>query len=73
MPRVSTWVQRLARDILQAFLIMALVTVLVFVIIRLIPGNPAEQVLGQKATPQAVAALERTLGLNRPFLDQVRQ
>ena len=73
MPRVSTWAKRLARDILQAFLIMTLVTVLVFVIIRLIPGNPAEQVLGQKATPRAVAALERTLGLNRPFLDQVGQ
>lgn len=50
---------------------MFLVAVLVFMIIRLIPGNPAQQVLGQRATPRAVAALEHQLGLNRPLIDQL--
>ena len=71
MPGANRWFRRLGTDLLQAAAIMLLVTVLVFLVIRLIPGNPAQQVLGQRATPRAVAALERELGLDRPLLDQL--
>ncbi len=71
MRGASQWAKRLGRDVLQAVLIMLLVAVMVFFVIRLIPGNPAAQVLGQRATPKAVAALEHRLGLDRPFIDQV--
>lgn len=65
------WPRRLATDVLQAVLIMVLVTVLVFLVVRLIPGNPAQQVLGQKATPRAVAALRHELGLDRSLPSQL--
>jgi peptide/nickel transport system permease protein len=65
------WARRLVVDLLQAVLIMLLVAILVFLIIRLIPGDPAQQVLGQKATPGAVAALRHQLGLDQPFRTQI--
>ncbi len=49
---------------------MLLVTLAVFVIMRLTPGGPAVAMLGQQATPQAVAALEHKLGLDRPLYIQ---
>jgi peptide/nickel transport system permease protein len=58
------------RKVGQAVLVMLLVSIAVFFAVRLIPGNPAKDVLGTKATPVAVAALQRRLGLDRPLLDQ---
>jgi len=46
------------------------VTVICFLLIHLIPGDPAQTLLGFKATPAAVAALNREWGLNRSFLYQ---
>ncbi len=46
------------------------VSILVFSIIHLIPGDPAVAMLGQHATPQAVAQLRKQLGLNRPLYIQ---
>ncbi len=43
------------------------VTVLVFFSIHLVPGDPARSFLGDRATPQAVAALHREWGLDRPL------
>ena len=42
-------------------------TIIVFFMIRLIPGNPAENILGDFADPAAVAALTEKMGLNRPL------
>jgi peptide/nickel transport system permease protein len=41
--------------------------VLVFVLLRLAPGDPAAQVLGDQATPEEVAALRHELGLDQPL------
>lgn len=38
--------------------------------IRAIPGNPAQVILGQKATKEAVAALTHKLGLDEPWYVQ---
>jgi peptide/nickel transport system permease protein len=46
------------------------ITILVFFMIHLIPGNPASAMLGPRATPARVAALDRLWGLNRPLLSQ---
>jgi peptide/nickel transport system permease protein len=46
---------------------MSLIT---FSIVHLIPGNPAQTILGEQATPQAIADLEEILGLNEPYLVQ---
>lgn len=47
-------------------LTMWLVTILVFIGTEILPGDVAEAVLGQSATPEAVAGLRETLGLDRP-------
>ena len=46
--------------------LLAVLTV-VFRIVRVIPGDPAMTVLGDQATPQALAALRAKLGTDRPL------
>nr|MDQ3399220.1 ABC transporter permease [Deinococcota bacterium] len=48
-------------------LVLLGVSILTFAIIPLIPGDPARVRLGVQATPQAVVALRRQLGLDRPL------
>jgi len=45
-------------------------TIIVFSIIHAIPGDPAETILGQKATEQSKQALREQLGLDKPWLQQ---
>jgi peptide/nickel transport system permease protein len=54
------------RRIGSAALVLLLVSAIVFVISSLLPGDAASEMLGQSATPQAVAALRAKLGLNDP-------
>lgn len=49
---------------------LLLVSILVFSLIHLIPGDPASVILGQEATPEAKTALRHELGLDRPLLIQ---
>ena len=46
------------------------VTIIVFFMIHLIPGDPARTILGIHATPRAVALLHQQWGLNRPLASQ---
>ena len=46
------------------------VATLVFSLIHLIPGDPAQAMLGETASEQDVAALRSKLGLDRPLLEQ---
>ncbi|WP_040206430.1 ABC transporter permease [Neobacillus jeddahensis] len=45
-------------------------TLVVFGIIHAIPGNPAQVILGQRATKEAIAVLTKQLGLDRPWYIQ---
>ncbi|KGP73699.1 ABC transporter permease [Pontibacillus yanchengensis] len=45
-------------------------SILVFSIIYLIPGNPAQIILGQRATVEAIAQVEQQLGLDQPWYIQ---
>jgi peptide/nickel transport system permease protein len=45
-------------------------SILVFVWIRALPGGPAEALLGERATPEAVAAIEHQYGLDQPITTQ---
>jgi peptide/nickel transport system permease protein len=56
------------------------ITLLVFLLLHLIPGDPAIVLLGERATPEQLVALRQQLGLNQPlplqywhFLMQVLQ
>lgn len=46
------------------------VSMLVFSFVRLIPGDPALVMLGERATPANVARVREQLGLNRPMYEQ---
>jgi len=50
-------------------MVLVLVTV-VFFLLRLVPGGPAIAVLGDRATPDSIAAFEARWGLDRPLLVQ---
>jgi ABC-type dipeptide/oligopeptide/nickel transport system permease component len=57
----------------RAFLILPIlwgVLTLVFSLIHLIPGDPAQTMLGESASPADVAALRQRLGLERPLTEQ---
>jgi peptide/nickel transport system permease protein len=45
-------------------------SILVFLYIRALPGSPATALLGERATPQAVAAINEQYGLNKPIYVQ---
>ena len=46
------------------------VTIIVFFMVHLIPGDPAATILGIHATPKAIALLHQQWGLNRPLVSQ---
>jgi peptide/nickel transport system permease protein len=48
-------------------------SVVVFAVLELLPGNAAEVILGESATPESLAAMEAQLGLDRPPLDRYLQ
>ena len=54
----------------QSLLLVWLVTVVVFALLHLTPGDPASVMLGENATPEQVEALRRSLGLDRPLVLQ---
>lgn len=54
--------------ILTAVPLVLLVSFIIFGLESLVPGNPAQTILGQNATPGAVAALDKQLGLDKPLL-----
>ena len=64
----------MGRYILNRFLtlipIVIGISVLVFLILHLVPGDPASIMLGTSATPEAVAALSKSMGLDQPLYVQ---
>jgi ABC-type dipeptide/oligopeptide/nickel transport system permease component len=60
----------LIRRILLTIPVLLGVATLVFSLIHLVPGDPAQAMLGEGAAPQDVAELRKSLGLDRPLLAQ---
>ncbi|KKK61053.1 hypothetical protein LCGC14_3018190, partial [marine sediment metagenome] len=48
-------------------LTLLVVSLVIFTAVNLLPGDFAEAVLGQGATPEAVASIRRDLGLDQNF------
>lgn len=61
----------LAIKVLQAIPVLLLVSVLAFLLMSLLPGDPAVVIAGDQASPEAIEKVRRTLGLDRPFLEQI--
>src|SRR5580765_6886863 len=60
----------IARRLLAAIPTLLAVLTLVFLIVRVVPGDPAIAILGDRATPEGVAALHAKLGLDKPLWQQ---
>ncbi len=60
----------LIRRLLLTIPVLLGVATLVFALIHLVPGDPAQSMLGEGASPGEVTALRHTLGLDRPLLTQ---
>lgn len=60
----------LGRRLLQLIPVALGITIVVFLMLRLIPGDPVRIMLGPRATPEGIASLERSLGLDKPLWQQ---
>ena len=63
-------IKYILKRILQMIPVMLVVSIVIFLMIRLIPGDPARLVLGEKATKAAVEAMREKLGLNESYFVQ---
>lgn len=55
------------RRLLQAIPVVLGITIVTFFLLRLIPGDPAMTLLGNRGTPEQIAALRARWGLNEPI------
>lgn len=67
---VKKMLHYIGKRLLQLIPVLLGMTFVVFMIIRAIPGNPAQVILGQLASKEAIEALEIKLGLNQPWYTQ---
>jgi peptide/nickel transport system permease protein len=62
--------QYLTRRVLSLIPVLIVVSVLIFTLIHLIPGDPARVMLGDRATEKEVERLREELGFNEPLYKQ---
>lgn len=55
------------RRLLQLIPILLGLSILLFAWLRLLPGGPASALLGERATPERIAAINRAYGLDQPI------
>jgi peptide/nickel transport system permease protein len=60
----------MSRRVLRAVGTLLVIATAVFIVMRVIPGDPALVQLGDYATPELVLAVESDLGLDRPLAEQ---
>lgn len=65
-----SWVEYTVKRLGMGVLVLLGVSVIVFSMIRLVPGDPAQIILGRQANEQALRALREQLGLNLPVWKQ---
>jgi peptide/nickel transport system permease protein len=58
------------RRLLLTAPILLVMSVCVFLMVHLIPGDPVRSMLGLRATPENVATIRAQMGLDRPLLEQ---
>lgn len=60
----------IARRMLAAIPMLIAISIASFLLLHLLPGDPTAVLLGQEATPEAMAELRKELGLDRPLYVQ---
>lgn len=69
--RTSTTIARTTTITLVRYLVTIwIASIIIFLLIRVIPGDPAAVALGVTATPEAIAQLQTQLGTDRPLVAQ---
>jgi peptide/nickel transport system permease protein len=58
------------RRLAQAVVIIFLVTILIFTILRIVPGDPVRLILGPMATQETLDRMAARLGLKEPIIVQ---
>ena len=61
------------RQIVQAAIVLLNVSLVVFVLVRIVPGDPARLMLGMEASEEAVQAARAQFGFDRPLYVQYAQ
>lgn len=60
----------IARRLIHMIPVLFLITLFIFALVRLVPGDPASSMLGDRATPERVERLNKALKLDRPYYVQ---
>ena len=60
----------LLRRLVQLVVVAFIISVLIFLLVHLLPGDPSVTILGPNDTAQNRAILFKQLGLNKPLVDQ---
>lgn len=68
---MSAWALRVGRVVLNLVVVVVLVVVLTSLLIHVAPGDPARQILGNRAPAEQVTALRQQMGLDQPFVSQL--
>ena len=58
------------KRLLSAIAVLFVVSLITFVVLLCIPGDPAQLILGVEATPEKVEALRASMGLDQPWYVQ---
>jgi len=54
----------------SSIVVLLVVSIITFVVLMIIPGDPAQLILGTEATPQMLEDLHEAMGLDRPLYEQ---
>ena len=65
--REKQMIKYILKRLVMMFFVVLGISFIIFTIMNLTPGNPAQLILGQSASAENVAKLETELGLNSPF------
>jgi len=57
----------IGKRLLIGLVVLWVVTLIIFIGVEFLPGDLAEEILGQSATPETLAAFRKELGLDRPM------
>ena len=63
----------LIRRVFWSLLVLFGLSIVIFVIARVMPGDPARMAMGPRASQEQVADLKAKMGLDKPLLDQYAQ
>ena len=67
---MNTVLAIIGKRLILGVITMFMVSVLIFCAVNALPGDFAQAILGQGATPEAVDAIRKDLGLDRPFVER---